>query len=290
MEQEQKRKGIFFILLSALCFACMSTCVRLAGSVPTFQKSFFRNIVSLTVAVVMLVKDGGGFRPVSKSNWPYLLARATCGTIGLLCNFYAVDHLLLADATMLNKMSPFFAVLGSYFLLKEKLTPVQIGTLVGAFTGVLFIVRPTPGNMDLFPALIGLIGGLCAGLAYTFVRMLGQRGERSAFIVFFFSAFSCLVVLPSVVMNYQPIAPSQLAALLLAGLFAAGGQFSITAAYTHAPAREISVYDYSQVIFSAVLGFFLFGDRPDGWSYVGYAIICGMAVFSFLYNDRSTAK
>ena len=77
----------------------------------------------------------------------------------------------------------------------------------------------------------------------------------------------------------------QLLCLLGAGAGAAGGQFAITAAYTHAPAREISVYDYSQLIFTTILGYFLFGDVPDGWSFLGYFIIIAMAVLVFLYNN-----
>ena len=76
--------------------------------------------------------------------------------------------------------------------------------------------------------------------------------------------------------------------LLGAGLCAAGGQFSITGAYRCAPAREISVYDYSQVIFAAALGFFLFGDRPDLLSILGYIIICSMAVMNFLHNNKKS--
>ena len=72
--------------------------------------------------------------------------------------------------------------------------------------------------------------------------------------------------------------------LLLAGISAAVGQFAVTAAYCYAPAKEISVYDYSQVIFSAILGFFLFGQIPDRYSVIGYVLICGMAIFMFLYN------
>lgn len=66
----------------------------------------------------------------------------------------------------------------------------------------------------------------------------------------------------------------------------AGGQFSITAAYKFAPAKEISVYDYSQIIFSALLGFILFSQLPDIWSFIGYVIICGVGVAMFFYNNR----
>ena len=78
----------------------------------------------------------------------------------------------------------------------------------------------------------------------------------------------------------------QIAALIGAGLAAAGGQFSVTNAYCFAPAREISVYDYTQVIFSALLGFFLFGQVPDLLSLVGYVLICGTGIGMFLYNRR----
>ena len=154
----------------------MTAFVRLSGDLPTFQKSLFRNFIALIVSIAILAREGKGFRPASGKNWPFLLIRAASGTAGLLMNFYAVDHLLLADASMLNKMSPFFAVIASYFVLKEKISPVQGLSLVGAFVGALFIVKPTFSNMDLIPSLIGLMGGLGAGVAYTFVRFLGKRG------------------------------------------------------------------------------------------------------------------
>ena len=285
---KEKNKGILYIILSAFCFGCMSAFVRLAGDVPTIQKSFFRNIVALAVALTVLLKDGGGVKPKDRESLPMLLARSLFGTIGILCNFYAVDHLMLSDASMLNKMSPFFAVLASYFLLKEKIRPHQMLTLAGAFAGALMIIKPTLTNLSLIPAIVGLMGGLCAGVAYTYVRKLGLHGERGPLIVFFFSCFSCMTALPFVVFDYSPMSLSQLFCLLGAGLAATGGQFSITAAYCHAPAREISVYDYSQVIFTAILGFFLFGDRPDLLSLLGYILICSMAVVNFQYNNKST--
>ena len=280
-----KYKGILLILTSALCFAGMNIFIRLSGDIPTMQKSFFRNFIAMAIAAFMILREGKGFRPSSKGNLPILLGRACFGTLGVLANYHAVDHLLLSDASMLNKMAPFFAVLASIFILKEKLSPMQGFTLVGAFTGALFIIKPTFSNLYLMPSLIGLAGGLCAGIAYTLVRLLGQRGERSSFIVFFFSTFSCLTMLPKLLFDYTPMTWQQMLFLLAAGLCAAGGQFTITGAYRHAPAREISVYDYSQVIFSAIIGFFLFGDIPDIFSFIGYFLICGMAILNFLYNN-----
>lgn len=284
----QRTKGIICIILSAFCFALMSCCVRLAGDLPSIQKSFFRNLVAALFALILLMKDirAGKDVSINRRQLPFLLLRSIFGTIGILCNFYAVDHLVLSDASMLNKMSPFFAILCSYFVLKETITPVQGGAVLFAFIGALFIIKPTLSNMDLFPSMIGLLGGLGAGTAYTMVRKLGQTGINKTVIVLFFSTFSCLVTLPFLIFDYHPMSGLQIAALIGAGLAAAGGQFSVTNAYCFAPAREISVYDYTQVIFSALLGFFLFGQVPDLLSLVGYVLICGTGIGMFLYNRR----
>ena len=76
----------------------------------------------------------------------------------------------------------------------------------------------------------------------------------------------------------------QLGTLLLAGAAASGGQFGVTYAYKFAPARDISIYDYTQVIFAAVLGFVVFGELPDGLSLIGYIIICGISLLMYMYN------
>ena len=105
-------------------------------------------------------------------------------------------------------------------------------------------------------------------------------------IVFFFSTFSMLACVPYLIVDFHPISTQQMIFLLLTGLAAAGGQFGITAAYTYAPAREISVYDYTQIMFSAVLGFLLFGQLPDLLSFIGYCVIVAAGVIMFLYNKR----
>ena len=277
--------GIIYIICSAFFFALMNMFVRMAGDLPSVQKSFFRNLIAFFFAFMIMRKNKIPFT-CKKENRLSLFLRATFGTLGVLCNFYAVDHLVLADASVLNKMSPFFAILFSYIILKEKITIRQGAVVVVAFLGSLLVIKPTFANMDLIPSVIGLCGGLFAGAAYTYVRKLTTHGEKGPMIVAFFSGFSCLVLLPFLIFDYHPMTPTQLVILLLAGLAAAGGQFTITAAYSYAPAREISVYDYSQIIFAAVLGFFVFGQVPDVLSWIGYAIIIGMAVVIYMGRKK----
>ncbi len=254
---------------------------------PTAEKGFFRNFIAFIFALIILLKNREGFS-FKRSNLPLLIGRALAGTIGILGNFYAVDHLALGDASILNKMSPFFAIVFSLIFLKERLTVPQVAILAGAFVGAMFVVKPSFHNAELFPSLCGLCGGIAAGAAYSMVRALGRRGERGSFIVLFFSGFSCLAMIPFMIFDFKLPSLLQLLTLILAGLAAAGGQFSITAAYTFAPAREISIYDYSQIIFASMLGLFVFGDIPDIFSVIGYVTIVVMAFVMFVYNKNRT--
>lgn len=278
---KEKQQGILFIILAGFFFASMSFFVRLSGDLPTIEKAFFRNAVAVLVAAFMLARTKEGFH-VQKGSWPDLLMRSFCGTVGLICNFYAVDHMNIADANILNKLSPFFAILMSYFILKEKANQVEWACVVVAFIGAVFVVKPA-FNMQFVNAMIGVIGGLGAGIAYTFVRKLGKKGERGPIIVMVFSTFSCLCTLPFLTVEFQPMKAVQLLCLLMAGVSAAGGQIFITKAYTKAPAKEISVFDYTQVLFAALLGFVFFGQIPDWMSLVGYLIIIGSAIFKWNY-------
>ncbi len=284
-----RTKGILCIIASAFCFALMNTFVRLSGDLPSIQKSFFRNLVAMFIALVVLMRSGGGFK-MQKGCLPLHLLRSGIGTLGILGNFYAIDHLMLSNASMLNKMSPFFVLVFSYFILKEKLNLVQVLIVATAFVGSLFIIKPVPSNLVLVPSLLGFGGGMCAGFAYTMVRAMGLKGERGPFIVFFFSAFSCAVTLPWLLFDYHPMTAQQLLTLLGAGLSAAGGQFTITTAYTFAPGREISVYDYTQILFSTLIGYLVFQQVPDRWSFLGYALIIGAAIVMFLFNNGKLEK
>ena len=153
-----------------------------------------------------------------------------------------------------------------------------------ALGGSMLIIKPSFSNPELFPAIMGMLGGLGAGAAYTFVRKLGFKGENSMRIIFYFSSFSCILCLPYLLLKYDPMTSTQLLYLICAGIFAAIGQFGITKAYLYAPAKEISVYDYTQVIFAALLGLVFFGQIPDFLSIIGYMLICGAGVGMFMYN------
>lgn len=287
-KRSQKTQGIVYVLIAAFGFSLMSMFVKLAGDLPSFEKAFFRNFVALIFIVILMLRSHTSFRP-ERRNLLALFGRCFFGTLGLLCNFYAIGKLNLPDANMLNKLSPFFAILFSIFILREYPKKVDILSVLAAFIGAVFVVRPTAGIASL-PSLAGVLGGLGAGAAYTFVRQISRKGERGPEIVMFFSAFTCVCAIPFFAFNFQPMSAKQWLFLLLAGCAAAGGQLSITAAYRHAPAKEISVFDYSQIVYAALWGFLVFGEIPDALSFVGYAIIIGAAVFRCIFNLRADKK
>lgn len=284
-----KTKGIICILLSAFFFSGMSSFINLSGDLPVPQKVFFRNLVALFCASAVLLKNHQPFKPI-KGCLKYHFLRSSVGLLGVFGNFYATTHMAhTADAAMLNKLSPFATLIFCALFLKEKVKPKQAVAIVIAFIGAMFVIKPTLSNVELVPSLAGFIGGVSAGAAYTTVRHMANKGENGRFTVFFFSAFSVVVTAPYLVFNYHPMTPQQLFYLFMVGVCAAGGQFAITAAYTFAPSSEISIYDYSNIIFTAIEGYFFLGHQiPDVLSIVGYFIICLMAVWMFIYNNKST--
>lgn len=276
-----RKKGIIFITASAFGFAMMSAFIKISGDLPSFQKTFFRNIVSLMVAFALISKHRGNFFG-QKNNQKTLLLRSIFGTLGILFNFYSIDKLVLSDANMLNKLSPFFVIIFSGIFLKEKVNIKQIIAIIIAFIGTLFIIKPSL-NLEIMPAIAGILGGVTAAAAYTCVRALSGK-EHPETIVFYFSFISSVITFPLMIIYYENMNIMQLIYLLLAGIFASLGQFGITLAYKYAPAKEISIFDYTNIIFSAIISLCLFGILPDYLSLVGYIIIFSASLYMFVYN------
>ena len=112
MNLSNRSKGIIYIILSAFGFAMMSAFVKLAGDLPSFQKAFFRNIIAAFVAFILVIKNKDSVVG-KKENQKLLIPRTLFGTLGIIFNYYAIDNLVLSDANMLNKLSPFFVIVFS---------------------------------------------------------------------------------------------------------------------------------------------------------------------------------
>ena len=268
----------------------MAVFVKLAGDIHFIQKAFFRNAVAFIIALGGTIKDvrlnGKEAVAIPKGALLYLFLRAIAGSVGVFGNFYAIDRIVLADAAILNKMAPFFTILFCYIILREKIKPVPMICIIIAFLGSILIVKPSFNFTQMLPTLAAFMGGVGAGLAYASIRKLSYLGCNGKIIILFFSAFSMLLSVPYLITSFNPMTGYQVLMLCCAGACAAGGQFSVTAAYYHAPANKISIYDYSQVLFSTMFGFIFFGQIPDWMSLIGYFIIISMAIVNYIYTHK----
>ncbi|MCP4570835.1 MAG: DMT family transporter [bacterium] len=280
-------RALAWMVVSGLSFAFMAATVKYAGDLHVGVKVFFRNLVTLGITGAVAWRTGANpFAPTPHA-WRLVL-RSLCGFGGVILYFVALGDLNLADASLLNKTSPFFVTVFAVFLLGEPLGRSTVGALAVAFAGAALVLRPSL-DVSAWPAVAGLVSGAFAGMAYTLVRSMQGR-ESPNRIIFTFSLFSTLATLPVLIAVRPDPTPQQWAALVGTGIFAAGGQYGLTFAYHHARAGRVSVFTYLHVLFALVLGFVLFDERPDLFSLAGGLLIVGAAVWVHRAGRRRKAN
>ena len=282
--KDNKPLAVLFMCLSTLGFSMMGVMIKLSGDIPVFEKVFFRNLISLVIAYITIIKTKEKIPAFGrKENRFFLLFRSLLGLAGMSLYFYSINNMYLADSTMLNKISPFFVTLFAWFFLKEKLSKFQLPALALIFTASLLIIKPK-FDSSILPALACFLSAITSGGAYTIIRYLKNK-EHPATIIFYFSLVSVAGLLPLVAFNFVIPTPTQLIYLLLTGVFAGMGQFGLTYAYKLSPASEVSIYNYLSIVFSALFGFVFWREIPDIYSIAGGTIIIATAVAVFMYNN-----
>lgn len=278
-----KTKAVFCMLISALGFTFMSVTVKYVTGIPLFEKVFFRNLISLGVAFFMLKKSSAPMFG-RRENQLALLARSSFGLAGVVLNFYAIANLTLADSSMLGKLSPIFVTIMACIFLKEKIDSKQILSIIITFLGALLVIKPE-FSLEMLPSLAGILSAAASGVAYTLLRYLKDK-ESPDTIIFYFSLISVVFTAPFALAEYVQPTFTQLGLLLATGVFASVGQFGITYAYKFAKATEVSIYNYSAIVFGIILGFIFFGEIPDTLSLLGGAIIIAVAFYIFKHNQK----
>lgn len=278
-----KTKAVFCMLISALGFTFMSVTVKYVTGIPLFEKVFFRNLISLGVAFFMLKKSSAPMFG-RRENQLALLARSSFGLVGVVLNFYAIANLTLADSSMLGKLSPIFVTIMACIFLKEKIDSKQILSIIVTFLGALLVIKPE-FSFKMLPSLAGILSAAASGVAYTLLRYLKDK-ESPDTIIFYFSLISVVFTAPFALAEYVQPTFIQLGLLLATGVFASVGQFGITYAYKFAKATEVSIYNYSAIVFGIILGFIFFGEIPDTLSLLGGAIIIAVAFYIFKHNQK----
>lgn len=268
------------MILASLSFATMNLFGKLAFTATPYQKTFISNVVaSIIICCIIFYKKDSIIGKCE--NRKYLFLRGIMGTISIFTLYYSLDYLLLADATILTKLSPFFTIIFSFIILKEKFTRTQLYFLIMAFLGSLFVIKPE-FNSSIIPSLMGILSACTAGIAYTMIRILGNK-ESFYTIILSFTGIATLTMFPSIFINNN-ISIQHTLFLILGGFCFTLGQIFLTIAYKSAPASEISMFDYLGLLFAGIYGFVLFKEVPDILSIIGYFIIVVISILSILFN------
>ncbi len=269
------------MILSALSFAIMASLVKSLAIYPVTEKVFFRNFFSLILTVILILKKGNGF---VGNNHKLLFLRSVLGMLGIVFYFYAISNMkFLADATIMNNMSPFFVVILSFLFLKEDISKYQIIALVLAIIGVTLIVRPK-FDLTIIPAVSGLLSALFAGGAYVTVRYLRQTDSPKT-IVFYFTLLTTVCMLPFILKG-DWLMPQGLdiVKVLGVGVFATMGQYSLTYAYKFVEASQVSIYTYTGIIFSSIIGILVFKESLEIFTVLGGILIIAGGYVNFYYK------
>lgn len=280
---QNRSKGIFFILISCFFFSIMATAVKSIPEIPIPQKIFFRNVLGVVISAIALHKNKLNF---GGNNRKLLLARSIFGMISVSTYYYTIGHLPLSDAVILNKLSPFFVILLAYIFLDERIKKLQIPAFVIVILGTLFIIKPQ-FDYTFIPSMIGILSAVFAGSAYIVIRQL-QKTDSTYVIVFHFCLFSSLAMIPFMLAG-QFVVPNfkQLAVLIIIGLSATIGQFSMTHSYRYAPATQLTIYNYADIIFSTIFGMLLWAEFPDLLSVTGGFLVIIAGIFNY-YSTTQT--
>lgn len=280
---KNKVTGIFFMILSSFSFATMNLLAKLTTGVNPYQKTFIFNLVASIIVSVILIKRKESFIG-KRENLKYLLTRGVMGTLAMITNYVSLQYLILSDSTIITKLAPFFTIIFSFLIIKERINKKQGILLILAFLGSLLVIKPS-FNLSFIPALIGVFSALSSGLAYTMIRCIGDK-ESFWTVILSFTGIATLTTSVSIFNNSSNLFGLNLVFLIGAGVCFTLGQIFLTLAYRNAPASEISVYDFIGLVLAAIYSFIFFAQLPDILSILGYIIIVAVSIINIYFSKR----
>ena len=280
---ENIKKASILMLLSAFSFAVMQMAVKYsAQTVPVVELVVMRNLFLVFTSVISLKKQGKPYVR-DKKNIPKLFLRGFFGMLGVLLYFIATKYLPTAEAAILQKSSPFFVVVFAAILLKEKVTKIDVVSLLLAFVGVAIITKPT-GDFNIY-SIVAFLSALFAAMAYVIIGMLKGKEEGET-VMLAFGLVTVVILAPFMIKGFKVPNAKEALGMLMVGIGGACGQYFLTKSYLMAPASKVSIYNYSSVVFSSIFGYFLFGDKIDFATGIGMVLVFVAAFISF----KSTQK
>lgn len=281
--QENIRKASILMLLSAFSFAVMQMAVKYAAeTVPVVELVVMRNLFLVFSALIALKRAG---KPLvrDKKNLPKLFFRGLFGMLGVLFYFIATKYLPTAEAAILQKSSPFFVMIFAAIFLHEKISKMDVITLLIAFTGIIIITKPT-GNFNIY-SIIAFLSAIFAAMAYVIIGMLKGKEEGET-VMLAFGIVTVVLLFPFMIRDLKVPTLKEAFGMIMVGIGGAFGQYFLTKGYLMAPASKISIYNYANVVFSSILGYFIFGDVIDLRTGIGIILVFLAAIISFKSNDK----
>ena len=274
MNRSHDVSWVVWALLSAASFAVMGACVRLAGeALPESEVVFFRNFMGLLFLLPILLQQ----RVSLKSEvMPLHMLRASTGLAAMYLYFYALLHLPLASALLLNYTSPLFVAAIAIIWLRERTTRRRLMALAMGMLGMMLLFNPSSGIASV-AGLLGLLSGALAGLAMVTVKKLSAT-EPAIRTVTWFALLSSLISFVPMLFEFVWPDLRTWGWLLAVGLFANAGQLGLTIAYGKAPATQVSPLGYSSLLFAGLLGFIIWGELPDALGFAGALLVVAAGV------------
>ncbi len=266
---KDKNKGVLLMLIAAFFYALIAANVKWIEGIPVFEKLFFRTFFGLVICLVILCKNK---TPIGGNNHLGLIGRGLTGLISTFLYYIALSHAPMAETVTLSNLYPFLLAVLCFLFLGEKLHWYHLAALCLSFAGAVFIVRPGFHQINFY-YIVALLSALFMAITYTFLKKVRET-DQSEVIVLWYSSICCLGCIPMMFFE-QPVIPSlfQFFQLICLGVVATVFQLLMTAAYRYAPASELSIYSYSSIIFSAVLGFIIWGEVPVIFTVIGVVLI-----------------
>lgn len=276
-------RGAVWILLSCLFMSAMAATVKLLGSrLDSLQLSFFRALFGL-LAVLPFVA-WGRFRAIRTGRLGLHLTRGLMGGTGMLCGFYAITHLPLAEATAIGFTKPLFMVVLAALALGEVVRARRWSATAIGFLGVLIMVRPGGGAFEL-AALVALAGALAAAIVTLLIKRLSET-EAPLTIIFWLGTVTTLMTLPLALAVWREPTVDEILLMAGASALASLAQVCMIRGYRLGEASALAPVDYARLPLAAGFGLLLFGEVPDPYALAGAALI----VVSTLYIARREAK
>ena len=283
-------KGIALKVASVVVFTGMATCIKAASSeVPPGQAVFFRSFFAIPVILIWLIWSHDLREGLKTSNLKGHIWRAVIGTAAMILGFTSLAYLPLPEATAIGFAAPIITVILAAIFLGEAIRIYRLAAVLAGLIGVLIILSPRLSlEQTTTIATIGALAALGSAAlragALIFTRKLVVK-ENTATIVFYFSAIAAFLGLFTIPFGWTIPPLRETIYLILSGLFGGFAQILLTNSYRYAPAGVIAPFDYTAMILSLIVGFFLFGEVPTGIVIAGASLIIAAGIF-IIYRER----